>query len=341
LISRRVSVLIVEEFWLSGEAWAMTTATEQRRTPLGLFPDQPVPRLYDRIIEVLRVRHYSQRTEEAYLHWIRRFILFHDRRHPRQLGEDDVNRFLTHLAVKEHVAASTQNQALSAILFLYEHVLEQPLDRIEGVVRARRPKRLPVVLTVDEVSRIMAHLGGDKWLIAMLLYGGGLRLLEALRLRVKDLDFERGEITIREGKGDKDRITMMPRAVVHSLQEHLQRVKLVHEQDVADGYGRVELPHALARKYPNANQEWCWQFVFPQERRWRNLRTGEQGRHHIDESPFSRSLKAAVKQAGLTKRITSHTFRHSFATHLLADGYDIRTGKPSSNPSSGVVRGWN
>ena len=203
--------------------------------------------------------------------------------------------------------------------------MEQPLDRIEGVVRARRPKRLPVVLTVDEVSRVMVHLTGDKWLIAMLLYGGGLRLLEALRLRVKDLDFERGETTVREGKGDKDRVTTMPRAVVHSLQEHLQRVEVTHQQDLADGYGRVELPHALARKYPNANQEWCWQFVFPQERRWRNFKTGEQGRHHIDESLFSRSLKAAVKQAGLTKRVTSHTLRHSFATHLLADGYDIRT----------------
>jgi integron integrase len=220
---------------------------------------------------------------------------------------------------------STQNQALSAILFLYEHVLKQPLDRIEGVVRARRSKRLPVVLTVDEVSRVMVHLTGDKWLIAMLLYGGGLRLLEVLRLRVKDLDFERGEIIVREGKGDKDRVTTMPRAVVHSLQDHLQRVKLIHEQDVADGYGRVELPHALARKYPNANQEWCWQFVFPQERRWRNSKTGEQGRHHIDESLFSRSLKTAVREARLNKRVTSHTFRHSFATHLLADGYDIRT----------------
>jgi integron integrase len=293
---------------------------------VGLFPDKSAPRLYDRIVEVMRVRHYSRRTEEAYLHWIRRYIEFHARRHPRQLAEGDVNRFLTHLAVKEHVAASTQNQALSAILFLYEHVLEQPLDRIEGVVRARRPKRLPVVLTVDEVSRVMAHLSGDKWLIAMLLYyGGGLRLLEALRLRVKDLDFQRGEITVREGTGDKDRVTTMPRAVSSPLQQHLQRVEAIHQQDLADGYGRVELPHALARKYPNANQEWCWQFVFPQERRWKNSRTGEQGRHHIDESLFSRSLKAAVRKAGLTKRVTSHTFRHSFATHLLADGYDIRT----------------
>ncbi len=303
----------------------MSTATRRHRSPLGLFLGSPTPRLYDRIVELLRVRHYSRRTEEAYIGWIRRFIEFHRHRHPRQLAEADVNRFLTHLAVKEHVAASTQNQALSAILFLYEHVLEQPLDRVEGVVRARRPKRLPVVLTVDEVSRVMAHLSGDKWLIAMLLYGGGLRLLEALRLRVKDLDFQRSAITVREGKGDKDRVTTMPQAVIHPLQEHLQRVRAIHQQDLADGYGRVELPHALVRKYPNASREWCWQYVFPQARRWQNPKTVEQGRHHIDESLFQRALKAAVRKAGLAKRVTSHTFRHSFATHLLADGYDIRT----------------
>jgi len=303
----------------------MTTTTQQRRPPLGLFADKPVPRLYDRIVEVLRVRHYSRRTEDAYVHWIRRYIEFHGRRHPRKLDESDVNRFLTSLAVKEHVAASTQNQALSAILFLYEHVLEQPLDRIKGVVRARRPKRLPVVLTVDEVSRVMAHLSGDKWLIAMLLYGGGLRLLEALRLRVKDLDFERGEITVREGKGDKDRVTMLPQAVSPPLQEHLRAVQRIHEQDVAGGYGRVELPHALARKYPSANREWAWQFVFPQERRWRNNKTGEQGRHHVHESLVQKAVRHAARKARLTKRVTSHTFRHSFATHLLADGYDIRT----------------
>ena len=195
------------------------SARDKTRTPLGLFEGRSTPRLYDATVNVLRVRHYSRRTEDAYVHWIRRYIEFHQRRHPRELSEDDVNRFLTSLAVKEQVAASTQNQALSALLFLYEHVLEQPLDRIEGVVRARRPKRLPVVLTVDEVSRVMAHLSGDKWLIVMLLYGGGLRLLEALRLRVKDLDFERSEITVREGKGDKDRVTMLPQAVIRSLQQ--------------------------------------------------------------------------------------------------------------------------
>ena len=226
----------------------MTPTIQQRRPPLGLFPEKPAPRLDDRIVEVLRVRHYSRRTEEAYVHWMRRYIEFHQHRHPRQLAEGDVNGFLTSLAVKEHVAASTQNRALSAILFLYEHVLEQPLDRIEGVVRARRPKRLPVVLTVDEVSRVMAHLTGDKWLIAMLLYGGGLRLLEALRLRVKHLDFERGEITVREGKGDKDRVTTMPRAVAHPLQKHLQRVQAIHQQDLADGYDIRTVQELLGHK---------------------------------------------------------------------------------------------
>lgn len=303
----------------------MIVATHQRRSPLGLFPNQGTPRLYDCIIEVLRVRHYSRRTEEAYVHWIRQYIEFHQHRHPRQLAEDDVNRFLTSLAVQEHVAASTQNQALSAILFLYEHVLKQPLDRIEGVVRVRRSKRLPGVSTVDEVPRVMAHLSGDKWLIAMLLYGGGLRLLEALRLRVKDVDLERGEITVREGKGDKDRVTMLPQAVVGPLQGHLRHVKAIHQQDLAEGYGRAPLPHALAHKYRNASREWRWQFVFPQEGRWVNPRTAEQGRRHVHESLVQKAVLQAVRKAGLTKRVTCHTLRRSFATHLLASGYDIRT----------------
>jgi integron integrase len=204
-------------------------------------------------------------------------------------------------------------------------VLKQPLDRIDGVVRARRSKRLPVVLTVDEVARILSHLKGDKWLIAMLLYGGGLRLLESLRLRVKDLDFQRCELTVRRGKGDKDRITMLPQSVLGPLQRHLAKVESIHKKDLEEGYGRIDMPDALARKYPNANREWRWQYVFPQANRWRNTKTGEQGRHHMDESLVQRAVAVAVGEAGLTKRVTCHTFRHSFATHLLANGYDIRT----------------
>jgi integron integrase len=295
------------------------------RPPLGLFPGGPEPRLYDRLVEVLRARHYSPRTEEAYVHWIRRYIAFHAYEHPRGLGEEAVNRFLTHLAVKEHVSASTQNQALAAVLFLYQHVLAQPLDRIGGVIRARRNRKVPVVLTPDEVSRVMAHLSGGMWLIAMLLYGTGLRLLEALGLRVKDLDLERCEITVRQGKGDKDRVTVLPVAVKNPLEDHLVRVLEIHRRDLAEGYGRVVLPDALSRKYPNANREWRWQFVFPQMRRWVNRQTGEQGRHHVDESLVQKAVAAAAREAGLTKRVGCHTFRHSFATHLLLSGYDIRT----------------
>jgi len=302
----------------------MQTASKQAE-PLGLFSAKPRPRLYDSVVEVLRTHHYSLRTERAYVGWIRRFILFHRPRHPRELSEADANRFLTHLAVDEHVAASTQNQALAAVLFLYDKVLEQPLDRIEGVIRARKPKRLPVVLTADEVARVMAYLTGDKWLIATLMYGGGLRLMEALRLRVKDLDFERSEITVREGKGDKDRVTMLSEVVTRPLHDHLMRVQEIHQQDLSDGYGRVELPHALGRKFPHADREWRWQFVFPQERRWVNRQMGKQGRHHVHESLIQKAVSQAARLAELTKRVTCHTFRHSFATHLLVDGYDIRT----------------
>lgn len=304
---------------------SMRARTEPRRRPGGLFPDKPRPRRCDRTVEALRGRHSSRRTEGAYLQGIRRDLEFHEPRHPRERREGEVHRLLTPRAVPEHVASSMQHPAWSAILFRDGHVLEQPRDRIEGVVRARRPKRLPAVRTVDEVSRVMAHLSSDKGLSTMLLYGGGLRLLEALRLRVKDLDFECSEITVCEGKGDKDRVPMMPRAVLRRLQESLRRVEVIHQQDLADGFGRVELPHALARKSPHANRDWRGPFVFPPVRRWRNPQTGEQGRHPLDESWFSRSLTAAVRQAGHTKRVTSHTFRHAFATHLLANGYDLRT----------------
>ncbi len=303
----------------------MNNSTANRRSPLGLLVGQPVPRLYDRVVEVLRSRHYSRRTEEAYLHWIRRFLLFHNGNHPRELAENDVNRFLTHLAVGENVAASTQNQALAAVLFLYEHVLQEPLDRIEGVVRARKPKRLPVVLTRDEVQAVLKPLDGVARLVCALLYGSGLRLLEGLQLRVKDLDFGRGEIAVREGKGQKDRVTMLPEALRQALQDHLWRVRQQHETDLKSGLGQAPLPDALARKYPNASREWGWQWVFPASSHYVDRGTGIRHRHHLHESVIQKAVHLAAYRAGLAKRVTTHTFRHSFATHLLEDGYDIRT----------------
>ena len=234
----------------------MNVLPAQRRSPLGLFPGQPEPRLYDRVVETLRSRHYSRRTEEAYVHWIRRFILFHHARHPRGLAAEDVNRFLMHLAMEQNVAASTQNQALAAVLFLYEQVLEQPLNRIEGVIRARRPRRLPVVLGRDEVAAVLAELDGDAYLACALLYGSGLRVLEGLRMRVKDLDFARGETTVWDGKGCKDRVTMLPAALHEPLQERQRHVRQQHEEDLRAGLGQAPLPDALARKYPNAAREW-------------------------------------------------------------------------------------
>ncbi len=259
------------------------------------------------------------------LHWIRRFLLFHNGTPPRKLAENDLNRFLTHLAIGEKVAASTQNQALAAVLFLYEHVLEQPLDRIEGVVRARNAKRLPVVLTRDEVQAILAQMDGAPRLVCTLLYGSGLRLLEGLRLRVKDLDFGRGEITVREGKGQKDRVTMLPEALRQALQDHLRRVRQQHGNDLKSGLGQVPLPDALARKYPNANREWGWQWVFPASSHYVERGTGIRHRHHLHESVIQKAVHQAAHRAGLAKRVTTHAFPHSFATRLLEDGYDIRT----------------
>jgi integron integrase len=285
----------------------------------------PKPKLLDQVRQALRARHYSRRTEDAYVAWIKRFILFHNKRHPAEMGEPEINAYLTHLALKEHVSSSTQNQALSALLFLYRYVLGRELGELGDVIRARRPKRLPVVLTREEVKAVLAQLTGDKWLRASLMYGAGLRLMECLRLRVQDIDFARNEITVRDGKGARDRVTMLPESLKTPLQEHLRKVKAIHEKDLRDGYGRVPLPNALDRKYPNASGDWRWQWVFPQGHRWVNPRTGEQGRHHVDESILQKAFKQAVAKAGLTKRATCHTLRHSFATHLIEDGYDIRT----------------
>ncbi len=289
-------------------------------------PPQPQkPRLLDQMREALRSRHYSRRTEQTYCLWVRRFIFFHKLRHPSEMAEPEINAFLTHLAVREKVSASTQNQALSALLFLYRHVLGREIGELGEVIRARRPHHIPVVMTRDEVRAVLAHLTGDKWLMASLMYGAGLRLMECLRLRVQDIDFARNEITVRDGKGAKDRMTMLPESLKKPLQDHLRKVKATQERDLAEGWGRVQLPHALDRKYPNAPADWRWQWVFPQENRWRNHRTREEGRHHTDESLIQKAVKDAVTKAGLTKRATCHTFRHSFATHLLEGGYDIRT----------------
>jgi integron integrase len=291
--------------------------------PAGLPPRSP--RLLDRCREAMRVRHLSRNTERVYVSWVRRFILHHGKRHPLEMGEPQVNAFLTALAVEGNVSASTQNQALAAILFLYDAVLDRPLGQVAGVVRARRPRRLPVVLTVDEVQQVLVRLSGEAWLVAMLLYGGGLRLMEALQLRVKDVDFARRELTIREAKGDKDRVTVMPAAVAESLAGHVDSWRRAHAREQERGKGRVSLPGALARKYPGADCAWPWQWVFPAAGCYRDRETGRLLRHHVHESTIQRRVHAAVVAAGIGKRASCHTLRHSFATHLLLDGYDIRT----------------
>ena len=279
----------------------------------------------DSVRGLIRVKHLSYRTEEAYLGWIRRFILFHDKRHPKDMGATEVQSFLTHLAVEGNVAASTQNQAFAALLFLYHQVLQTSLGKIEDVVRAKLPKRLPDVLTKDEVTRVLAYLRGDEWLVANLLYGAGLRLLEGLRLRVKDVDFEYKQITVRDGKGAKDRVTVLPEKIITPLKEHLARVRLLHEEDLRLGFGEVYLPFALDLKYKNAATEWIWQYVFPAAKRSFDPRSDKQRRHHLSTNIIQRAVKNAVGQASITKRASPHILRHSFATHLLEVGYDIRT----------------
>jgi integron integrase len=283
------------------------------------------PRLLDSVRQLLRRRHYSLRTEHSYLNWIRRFILFHNKQHPRTLGPMHIEAFLNHLAVDLDVAAATQNQALSALLFLYREVLGMEIESPLITVRARKPKRLPTVLSKAEVERLLACMDGTPLLMAKLLYGSGLRLMECLRLRVKDLDFDQQQIAVRDTKGLRDRLTMLPQSLVAPLQAHLLRRRKLHEQELAQGDGSVSLPYALHRKYPHAEREWGYQFVFPARRKLLDARAGVVRRHHADPSCLQRAVRRAAKAAGIVKHVTPHTLRHSFATHLLENGYDIRT----------------
>ena len=321
---------------LSGEAWdercciGGKTARHGPGTRLAdvaghMSAATAAPKLLDRVRQACRLRHFSRRTEDAYAGWIRRYIVFHGKRHPDGMGATDVSVFLSWLAVEQEVSASTQNQALSAILFLYRDVLERPLGNLPSIPRARTPERLPVVLSREEVSAVLEGTGGALRIIILLLYGAGLRLGECLELRVKDIDFDRKQIVIRRGKGQKDRATMLPAAAGCTLPAHLEQVRIRHQVDLAAGFGRVALPAALDRKYPRASTEWRWQFVFPAARICKDPRYGPPSRFHLHESAVQRGVAAAVRRAGVVKRVSCHTFRHSFATHLLEDGYDIRT----------------
>ena len=283
------------------------------------------PRLLDRVRAAIRVRHYSVRTEDAYIQWIKRFIYFHNKRHPQEMGEQEITAFLTHLAVERNVAASTQNQALAAILFLYKIVLEKDLEWMDEIVRAKRPVHLPVVLSRKEVSSLLSQMRGTNRLVAEILYGTGMRIMECLRLRVQDIDFEYKQIMVRSGKGNKDRVTVLPEILVDALKGQLAYARGLHEADLKEGFGHVYLPYALAKKYPNAEREWKWQYVFVSGNRSKDPRSGQVRRHHLDEKNIQRSIRNAAGKAGINKHVKTHSLRHSFATHMLEDGYDIRT----------------
>jgi integron integrase len=293
--------------------------------PKGRFLPNPKLKLREQLAEVCRFRHFSHRTEDTYWHWIKGFILFHQKRHPREMGAPEVQAYLSHLAVKRDVAVATQRQALNAIVFLYRDVLAQELGLIGEIEKPRRLPKLPTVLTKEEVRRVLALIPAGYQLPCRLLYGTGLRLLECLRLRIKDVDFGRNEIIVHDGKGAKDRVTVLPESLKGDLARHLERVQLIHEQDMAAGLGRVSLPHALARKFQKADQEWCWQYVFPSGTVARDPATGIMRRHHLHEKNVQRAVKLASQLAKVNKPVTPHTFRHSFATHLLENGTDIRT----------------
>jgi integron integrase len=287
--------------------------------------EKPPKKLLEQVSDVIRLKHYSYKTEKSYVNWIKRYIIFHDKRHPQEMGGREIEEFLTHLAVEGNVAASTQNQALNAILFLYKEVLKQELDLKIDAVRAKRSRYLPTVLTKEEVLAVINNLSGIYQLVVKLLYGTGLRQTECLQLRVKDLDFAQQQLTVRDAKGRESRVTILPTSLIEELQFHLQIVKRLHQQDLEKGYGSVYLPFALERKYKNADREWIWQFVFTSDRISQDPRSKFIRRHHLHESGLQKALKQAVQIAGINKRVSCHAFRHSFATHLLQNGYDIRT----------------
>ena len=290
-----------------------------------MVPQMSSPKLLDQVRTVARLKHYSIKTEQAYVHWIKRYIFFHQKRHPAEMAEPEIRQFLSHLAVRLNVSASTQTVALSALLFLYRDVLKRSLPYIDHIERAKPSRHLPVVFTRAEVQTVLAHLSGTNLLLASLLYGAGLRLMEALRLRVKDVDFSQNQIVVRDGKGATDRITMLPATVKQALADHLRRINLLHQRDLQEGFGRVYLPTALERKYSNADKEWCWQYIFPSLKRSRDPRSGMERRHHTAPESLQRAVKSAIRLANISKNGSCHTFRHSFATHLLEGGYDIRT----------------
>jgi len=295
-----------------------------------LVPPQDAPpshgkKLMDQVSDALRTKHYSYRTEQTYKDWIKRYILFHGKRHPKDMGEAEIRAFIAHLAAERKVAVSTSNQALSAILFLYRTVLQMDIQLPPDLSKASRPKRLPTVLTHAEAMQIIGKMRGASRLMAKIMYGSGLRVMECMRLRVKDLDFGNHQIVVRGGKGDNDRLTILPKSILPELEQLLQDVKALHEKDLAEGYGETILPNALDVKYRAASREWAWQFIFPASQRSLDPLTGVIRRHHLDETVPQKAIRAAAKSAGIEKQVTPHTFRHSFATHLLQNGYDIRT----------------
>lgn len=292
---------------------------------IGKYKQRNKPKLLDRVRLAIRAKHYSIRTEEAYVNWIKRFILFHNKRHPGEMGEDEIGQYITFLAKERKLSSSTQNQALCAIIFLYKYVLKKKLENTISIYWSKRPKKLPVVFTKEEAIEVLNNLNGKHWLVTMLLYGSGLRLSESLSLRIKDIDFGYSQITIRNSKGEKDRITILPRKIVEPLKNHISKVKEIHKKDLKNGYGSVYLPYALERKYPNAKYKWGWQYVFPATKISTDPRSGARRRHHLYRTVIQKAVKQAIRDSGITKHASCHTFRHSFATHLLESGYDIRT----------------